>query len=58
MMEQFNAKVVEEFGHKAYRKGFFKKWQEKTSSLHQDEDLTYDEAAELAYNQLKLQGSE
>lgn len=57
-MKQFNAKVVEEFAHKADRKGFFKKWQQMTSSIKEAEDLPLDEAAEKAYYQLKLQGSE
>jgi hypothetical protein len=57
-MEQFNAKVVEEFGYKAYKKGFFKKWQQLSSSIKEAEDVLLCTAAEKAYNQLKLQGSE
>jgi len=57
-MKEFNAKVVEELGYKAYRKGFFKEWQAMTSSISKSEDLAYDEAAVKAYKTLKLQGSE
>lgn len=58
-MEAFDVYLVEKYAHKAYRKGFFKEWQELTSSIHQsNEDLKYDDAAEQAYNQLNLQGSE
>lgn len=58
-MKVFNAKVVEEWAHKAYRKGFFPEWQKATSSISRDENLPMDDAAEKAYRQLKqLQGSE
>ena len=57
-MKQFNAKVVEEFAYKANKKGFFKEWQQMTSSIRESEDLPLDDAAEKAYKQLKLQGSE
>ena len=46
------------YGFKANRKGFFKEWQEKTSSIKDQEKTSLDEAAEKAYKQLKLQGSE
>ena len=57
-MKQFNAKVVEEYGFKASRKGFFKQWQQLTSSIKEIEDIGFDDAAERAYKQLKPQGSE
>ena len=57
-MGQFNARVVEEYGFKANQRGFFKQWQQMTSSISQNEELALDEAAEKAYNQIKLQGSE
>ena len=57
-MEQFDAKVVEEFAYKANKKGFFKEWWIVTSSIKENEDLSLDDAAEKAYKQLKLQGSE
>lgn len=57
-MKPFNANVVEEFGYKAHNKGFFNEWQLLTASLKESDNLPYDEAAEKAYNQLKLQGSE
>ena len=57
-MKEFNAKVVEKYGFKAYRKGFFKQWQQLTSSIKEMEDIGFDDAAERAYKQLKLQGSE
>lgn len=50
--------IVEEFGIKADKKGFFKQWQDLTASLHQDQSLPLHEAAESAYRQLKVQGSE
>jgi hypothetical protein len=57
-MKQFSANVVEEFAYKAYHKGFFKEWQQMTSSIKEAEDLPLDEAAEKAYKHLKLQGSD
>ena len=57
-MKQFNSKIVEMYGFKANRKGFFKEWLEKTSSIKEKEKTPLDEAAEKAYKQLKLQGSE
>ena len=57
-MEKFNAKVVEEYGFKASHKGFFKQWRQLTSSIKEAEDIGLDSAAEKAYQQLKLQGSE
>lgn len=57
-MKDFNGKLVEELGFKAYKKGFFKEWQNMTSSIHKNQDIKYDIAAEKAYNILKLQGSE
>jgi hypothetical protein len=57
-MKEFNAKIVEKYGFKAYRKGFFKQWQQLTSSISETEDIGFDNAAQKAYKQLKLQGSE
>ena len=57
-MKEFNAKVVEEYGFKASRKGFFKQWQQLTSSIKEIEGIGFDDAAQKAYKQLKLQGSE
>jgi len=57
-MKEFNAKVVERYGFKAHRKGFFKQWQQLTSSIKEIEDIGFDDAAQKAYKQLKLQGSE
>ena len=57
-MRNINGKVVEEFGFKAYNKGFFPQWQKMTSSMYESEEITYEIAAERAYNILKLQGSE
>jgi hypothetical protein len=57
-MKEFNAKVVEEYGFKASRKGFFKQWQQLTSSIKEIEGISFDDAAQKAYKQLKLQGSE
>lgn len=54
----FNANIVEEFGHKAHHKGFFSEWQQLSSSIRESEDILLCEAAEKAYKQLKLQGSE
>ena len=50
--------IVEEFGIKASKKGFFKEWQSLTSSLVEVKDLPLHEAAEMAYKKLKTQGSE
>ena len=57
-MKQFNANIFEKFGYKAYRRGFFNKWQQLSSSIKENEDLPLDDAAEKAYKQLKLEGSE
>lgn len=57
-MKEFNAKIVEKYGYKANRKGFFKEWQELSSSIKDSRDIRFDDAAELAYKQLKVQGSE
>jgi len=58
MSKQIQGKVVEEFGLKADRKGFFKEWRALTSSLAQEKNLPLHEAAEKAYYDLKFQGSE
>jgi len=58
MMKDFNAKTVEEYAYRAYHKGFFKEWQVMTSSIHRDEELNYDDAAEEAYKRLNLVGSD
>lgn len=57
-MGMFNANIVEEFGYKAHHKGFFSEWQQLSSSIRESEDILLCEAAEKAYKQLKLQGSE
>jgi hypothetical protein len=58
MSKQIQGKVVEEFGLKANKKGFFKEWRTRTSSLSQEKNLPLHEAAEKAYYDLKFQGSE
>ena len=58
-MDAFDVYLVEKYAYKADRNGFFREWQELTSSLyHDNDDLKYDDAAEMAYKKLKLQGSE
>jgi len=57
-MKDFNSKVYEEWGYEAYNKGFFKEWQDMTSSIAKEKKLPLDEAAEKAYQTLKLIGSE
>lgn len=57
-MKPFIGHVVEEFGIKASKKGFFKEWQSLTSSIKEADDLPLHEAAEIAYKKLKTQGSE
>jgi hypothetical protein len=57
-MKEVIGHVVEQFGIKAEKKGFFKQWQSLTSSIKEAEDLPLHEAAEMAYKQLKTQGSE
>lgn len=57
-MKEFNAKLVEEYGYKAHRNGFFREWQRLTSSISENEDINYADAAEKAFNHLKLVGSE
>ena len=56
-MKDYNAKFVEELGFKAYQKGFFTEWRNMTSSIYKSEDVSYDLAAEKAYNLIKLNGS-
>ena len=57
-MKDFNSKVFEEYGYKAHNKGFFYEWRELTSSMARDNDMPMCEASEMAYKQLKLQGSD
>ena len=57
-MKEFNAKVVEELGYEASRLGFFKQWQELSSSISRTEDVNLSEAAEMAFKRLNLMGSE
>lgn len=57
-MKDFNSKVFEEYGYKAHNKGFFYEWRELTSSMARDNDMPMCEASEIAYKQLKLQGSD
>lgn len=58
-MDAFDVYLVEKYAYKANKKGFFREWQELTSSLyHENDDFKYDDAAREAYKQLKLQGSE
>lgn len=57
-MKEVLGHVVEEFGLKASKKGFFKEWQSLTSSIAEESDLPLHEAAEMAYKELKTQGSE
>tara|TARA_R110002050_G_scaffold163296_1_gene293242 strand:+ start:31 stop:204 length:174 start_codon:yes stop_codon:yes gene_type:complete len=57
-MKDFNAKAVEELGYEASRLGFFKQWQELSSSISKTEDINLSEAAERAFKRLKLMGSE
>ena len=54
---EFDAKLYEEIGLKAHQKGFFKEWQQLSSSIKQVEELPLCEAGYRAYKQLKLQGS-
>tara|TARA_B110000977_G_scaffold55756_1_gene75954 strand:+ start:3024 stop:3200 length:177 start_codon:yes stop_codon:yes gene_type:complete len=54
---EFNAKFYEEVGVKANAMGFFKKWQQLSSSISQTEGFSLCDAGEKAYKQLKLQGS-
>lgn len=57
-MSEIRGYIYEEIGIKAFKRGFFKEWQELTSSFKDSEEIPLHEAAEKAYKQLKLQGSE
>lgn len=50
--------IIEHYGLKASQKGFFNEWRSLSSSIQETQDIPGYEAAELAYKQLKLQGSE
>lgn len=50
--------IIEHYGLKASQQGFFNEWRSLSSSIQETQDIPGYEAAELAYKQLKLQGSE
>jgi len=50
--------IIEHYGLKASQQGFFNEWRSLSSSIQEAQDIHLYEAAELAYKQLKLQGSE
>lgn len=50
--------IIEHYGLKASQRGFFNEWRSLSSSIQESQDVPLFEAVELAYNQLKLQGSE
>jgi hypothetical protein len=54
---EFDAKLYEEIGYKAYNKGFFTEWRNLTSSIQEKNELPLCEAGYRAYQQLKVQGS-
>jgi len=56
-MIDFDAKLYEEIGLKAAKKGFFGEWQSLSSSIKEAEELPLCEAGYRAYQQLKVQGS-
>jgi len=56
-MVGFDIKLYEEMGLKAAEKGFFREWQDLSSSIKEAEELPLCEAGYKAYQQLKLQGS-
>lgn len=53
----FDAKLFEEIGLKASKRGFFDQWQSLTASIKETEEISLCDAGYKAYNQLKLQGS-
>tara|TARA_R110000772_G_scaffold217383_1_gene327804 strand:- start:845 stop:1018 length:174 start_codon:yes stop_codon:yes gene_type:complete len=57
-MKMFNARIVEKFGYKAHKGGFFKEWQKRSTSISSIESIGLDIASEKAYNILKLEGDE
>jgi len=48
-MEEIKGHVYEKFGNKAYKKGFFKKWQHLTSLLSKSQNISLHEASEKVY---------
>lgn len=56
-MVNFDAKLYEEIGLKAAKKGFFSEWRQLSASIKEAEELPLCEAGYKAYKQLKLQGS-
>lgn len=50
--------IIEYYGLKASQKGCFDEWRALSASIQEAKNLPGYEAAELAYKQLKLQGSE
>ena len=47
--------IIEHYGFKAGKRGFFAEWRELSSSLQENLDIPGYEAAEQAYKQLKIQ---
>ena len=52
-MEEIKGHIYEKLGYKAYKKGFFKQWQQLTSLLYKSQNIPLHEASEKAYQQLK-----
>jgi len=49
-----NGKMIEEFGFKAAKKGFFKQWQHLSISLKNKDAISFEKASEVAYHQLLI----
>jgi hypothetical protein len=56
-MIEFDVNLYERTGYKAAKNGWFSEWQQLSSSIKEEEEISLCEAGVKAYKQLKLQGS-
>lgn len=49
---EINGKRIEELGFEASKQGFFQEWRSLTNTLVKDNNISLNEASELAFNQL------
>ncbi len=52
-MEEIKSIVIEEIGHKAYKKGFFEEWRDYFCILNKNVEFSPHEAAKIAYHEIK-----
>ncbi|MDO6597920.1 hypothetical protein Q4512_13420 [Oceanihabitans sp. 2_MG-2023] len=52
-----NGKIIEEFGFKASKMGFFQEWQSLVDVLKKEKDISVNEASEIAFQRLLNQSN-